>query len=99
MIPLSLLIKEFSLPEEVLPYLEKYYVLRWTAKYFDKQTRDCHSILKHQNTEYLTIFQEYPNTIFSMATHDPEKQLELSFRKLKQCPYGYVLVRILRAHL
>lgn len=77
----------FSLnPEESKP-LEKYYILHWTRSYFLSQTVRKDRII-HQDVEYLVLHSPAESPYLIDTPH-----VKLSFRKIEEFDYGYVLVR------
>jgi hypothetical protein len=67
-------------------YLEKYYILHWRAEYLVDKSNS--SSLHHDGVEYLILYHRC-----MIAQIKREKEVVLSFRKLKSFPYGYVLVK------
>lgn len=67
-------------------YLQKYYILHWETEYFINKSNS--STLHHDGIEYLILYHRC-----MIADIKKEKDIALSFRKLKSFPYGYVLVK------
>jgi hypothetical protein len=67
-------------------YLSNYYILHWKTPYF--QSKPSPDRITHDGLEYLILLHKCNHEQLDAA-----EEIALSFRKLKNFSYGYVLVR------
>jgi hypothetical protein len=90
-------LKTFSIfSPDVRASLEKYFLLYWSPQHFKEQLSgvDSSYILK-DGIRYYVMYQELLGPDHILAY----QQLRLSFRKLPELPFGFVLIRAVRKPL
>lgn len=80
---------EFHLPPEVLASCDKYYILYWNSRFLYTQILRAPRIVR-ENIAYIPIFQE--GLFLQELGKNPDKQVRLSFRKIRGHRTGYVII-------
>lgn len=83
------ILTDFVLFPEVIPLLEKYYLLRWSGEYFSREYYRSSGRLIHQTISYQIIFDPHQSVREILSAN----RIEISFRKFKDSPLGYAMVR------
>ncbi len=80
-------ISTFSIPKTCLSQLSNYFILHWEGSYLEEQQKKSLGAIWREGIEYLVIYHHcLPRDCFSSP------QCALSFRRMKEYSYGYVLI-------
>lgn len=82
----------FAVPANLIPELEKYKLVYWSASYIYKQLMqnleyktNFNLYLNYQDTLYLVTMQNCDlDTLYSLASKSPAQQIRISFRKARK---------------